>query len=100
MLLLLFFFIIKLYARTNVFNVIKKKHGQEILKSTKQLQELTTKHHKVKMDIDFIIKCRHEDLIPTLMSVKSAIRHGTQRLRRKIARKSMESELQHKHIKK
>ena len=100
MLVLLIFFKLKLYAPTNVFNVLKKKHGQEILQSTQQLQELTTKHHKVKMDIDFIIKCRHEGLIPTFMSVKLAIRHGTQRLRKKIARKSMESELQHKHIKK
>ena len=95
MLVLLIFFKLKLYAPTNVFNVLKKKHGQEILQSTQQLQELTTKHHKVKMDIVFIIKCRHEGLIPTFMSVKSAIRHGTQRLRRNVTK-----ELQHKHIKK
>ena len=38
--------------------------------------------------------------MPTFASVKLAIRHGTQLLRRNMARKIMESELQHKHIEK
>ena len=97
---MLFIFTIKLYARINIFNVIKKKHGQEMLKITRNLEELITKHRKIRLDIDFIIKCKREGLIPTFASVKLAIRHSAQRLRRNIARKIMESELQHKHIEK
>ena len=97
---MLFIFTIKLYARINIFNVIKKKHGQEMLKITRNLEELITKHRKIRLDIDFIIKCKREGLILTFASVKLAIRHGIQRLRRNIARKIMESELQHKHIEK
>ena len=98
--LLVILFTIKLHALINIFNVIKKKHGQEILKITRNLEELITKHRKIKLDIDFIIKCKREGLIPTFASIKLAIRHGTQHLRRKLARKIMESELQHKYIEK
>ena len=54
----------------------------------------------IKLDIDFIIKCKREGLIPTFAFVKLAIKHDTQRLRRNIARKIMESERQHEHIEK
>ena len=88
---------IKLYARINILNVIKKKHGQEMLKIIRNLEEL---NRKIKLDIDFIIKCKREGLITTFATVKLATRHGTRRLRTNIARKIMESELQHKHIEK
>ena len=78
----------KNYARINIFNIIKKKHRQEILKITTNLEELITKHRKIKLDIDFIIKCKREGLIPTFVSVKLAIRHGTQRLRRNYSKKN------------
>ena len=51
---------IKLYARINILNVIKKKHGQEMLKIIRNLEEL---NRKIKLDIDFIIKCKREGLI-------------------------------------
>ena len=98
--ILVILFTVKLYAQINIFNVIKKKHGQEMLKITRNLEELTTNHRKIKLDIDFIIKCKREGLIPTFASVRLAISHGTQHLRKNIARKIMEPELQHKHIEK
>ena len=98
--LLAILFTITLHARNNILNVNKKKHGQEILKITRNLEELITKHCKIKLDIDFIIKCKREDLIPTFVSVKLAIRYDTQHLRRNIATKTMQSKLQHKHIEK
>ena len=77
-----------------------KRHGEEILKITRNLEELITKHRKIKLDIDFVIKCKCEGLIPTFMSVKLAIRHSTQRLIKHVARKIMKSELQHKQLEK
>ena len=56
--LLVILFSIKLYAQINIFNVIKKKHGQEILKIKRNLEELIKKRCKIKLDIDFIIKCK------------------------------------------
>ena len=71
-----------------------------MVRITRNLEELITKHHKIKRDINFTIKCKCEGLIPTFASIKLSIRHGTQHLRRNTARKIMESELHHKHIKK
>ena len=67
--ILVILFTVKLYAQINIFNVIKKKHGQEMLKITRNLEELTTNHRKIKLDIDFIIKYKREGLIPTFASV-------------------------------
>ena len=69
-------FTIKLYARSNIFNVPRNKHGGEALKIIRNL-ELITEHLKVKLDIDFVIKCRCVGLIPMFASAKLATRHGT-----------------------
>ena len=61
-----------------------------MLKITRNLEELTRKHRKIKLDIAFIIKCKREGLIATFASVKLAVRHGTQRLKRNITRKIMD----------
>lgn len=79
--LLIILFKTKLHARINIFNVIKKKYGQETLKIASNL-EVITKHRKIKLDIDFIIK--RKGLIPTSVPVKLAIRHGTKRFSRNI----------------
>ena len=98
----------KTVSRLNIFSVVKKKNGKEMLKITRNLEELITKHRKIKLDKDFIIKFKREGLISTFASVKLEIRHGPQRLRRNMVEKNnnnnnnkkMESELQHKHIEK
>ena len=46
--------------------LFKKKYGQEILKITRNLEELIKKDHKVKLNIDFIIKCKRESLLFTI----------------------------------
>ena len=61
---------------------------------------MITKHHKIKLDVNFIKKCRQEDLIPTFATVHLAIKHGTTRLKKKIARIIMDAELQNKHTEK
>ena len=53
-----------LYAHIDIFKIVKRKHGQEIIKITRHLEDLITKHHKIKLDINFIKKCKQEDLIP------------------------------------
>ena len=44
---------------------------------------MITKHYKMILDIDFIEKCKQEDVIPTFAKVHLAIKHGTIRLKRK-----------------
>ena len=46
-------FIIKLYARLNIFKRLKK-HGQAIYKLSKTLENQIAKHRKIQLDISFI----------------------------------------------
>ena len=69
-------FTTKLYAHIDIFKIVKKKHGQEIIKITRNVEELIRKH-KTKLDINFIKKLKQENLIPTFATVHLAIKHGT-----------------------
>ena len=95
--LLVTLFIIKLYARNNVFKHIKKKHGQEIIRIVRSFENLKTKYVKVAADIRFIKSCRNENIIPTFAKVNLSLKHGTYKLQLRIARIVMETELQNKH---
>ena len=90
---LVILFIINLYARKN----IKKKHGQDLIKVVRDFEQKKTKFEKLDADIVFIKLCKKEQLIPTFAKVNVSIRKGTYKLKRKIARLVMETELQNKH---
>ena len=77
--LLFTLFLIKLYDQVNIFKTIKK-HGQDIYKLTKTLEDKVTKHLKVKLDIIFIEQCKKENTIPTFAKVNVSIKHGTYKL--------------------
>ena len=94
---LLILFIVKLYVRNNIFKHNKKKHGQDIVKVARDFEQKKTKFEKLNTDIAFIKLCKKEQLIPTFAKVKVSIRNGTYKLKRKIARLVMETELQNKH---
>ena len=95
--LLFTLFIIKLYARINIFKTIKK-HGQDTYKLAKILEDKITKHRKVKLDIIFIKQCKKENIIPTFAKVNVSIKHGIYELKKKIANIVMETEIQNKHL--
>ena len=99
-LLLTILLTIKLFARIDIFKIVKRTYGQEIIIITRNLEDLISKHHKIKLDINFIKKCKQEDLIPTFATVHLAIKHGTIRLKKKIACIIMDAELQSKHTEK
>ena len=52
--LLIILFIVKLYACSNIFKRIKKKHRQGILKVVKTFENLKTKYVKVQADTEFL----------------------------------------------
>jgi len=90
-------FVIKLYARINIFKYIKKKHGQDIFKKVKLLEDLKTKVGKIQQDIEYVKTCKKEHLIPTFAKINVAIRNAPYKLKRKIACLIMETEIQNKH---
>ena len=90
-------FIIKLYARNNVFKHIKKKHGQKIIKIIRSLENLKTKYVKVVADIKFIKSCKSESIIPTFVKVNLTLKHGNYKLLLRIEIIVLETELQNEH---
>ena len=67
---LVILFVIKLYARINIFRLIRGKHGQEVLKHVRSLEENKSSLMKIESDISFIKACKVEQLIPTFAKVK------------------------------
>ena len=59
--------IIKLYARSNKFRSIKRKHGQDIIYLVKSFKHLKTTYVKTLADIKFIKSCKTENMIPALL---------------------------------
>ena len=74
---------------------IKKKHGRDITRVARKLEYLINKHSKIQLDINF-----REDLRLTFAKANVAIKYGTQKLKMKIARAVMETEIQNKHDRK
>ena len=93
--LLVILFIIKLYAKY-IFTRIKKKHGQHV----RSYESLMTKYMKVTADIKFIKLCKVEKIMPTFAKVNLSIKSGSRKLKLRIARLVMESEIQSKHLEK
>ena len=74
-----------------------KKHGQDILRVARKLEDLINKHRKIELHINFIKIWKREDLIPTFAKVNVAIKHGTQKLKMNLVHAVMETEMQNKH---
>ena len=79
--LLVILFIIKLYARNNIFKHAKK-HGQDLIKVVRDFEQKKTKFEKLDADIAFIKLCKREQLIPTFAKVNVSIRNGIFKLNR------------------
>ena len=95
--LLVILFVIKLYARINIFRLIRGKHRQEVLKHIRSLEENKSRMMKIEADISFIKACKAEQLIPTFAKVKLSIKSANRKLHYKMARLVMEAELKDKH---
>ena len=55
------------------------------------------KYSKVNQDINYIKTCRRENLIPTFAKVKIVIKIDNDKLKQKLARVILDTELQQKH---
>ena len=90
-------FVIKLYCDNDIFNHIRKKHGKDIYNIIRSFETLKTKYQKVILDLKFIKTCKKEELIPTFANVRLSVKHGSAKLKKRISRIIMESEMQVKH---
>ena len=97
--LLVILFIIKLYARINIYKHIGKKHGQVIIKIVRLYEKLKSKYGKLKGDIDFIKGCKGEAIILTFAKVNLSVKSVKKKLKKEITKLVMDTELTDKHRK-
>ena len=69
--LLVILYIIKLYARDNIFKRVQKKHGQDIISTARTYEQLKTKYMKTLADIKFIKRCKVENFNTNICKNKS-----------------------------
>ena len=98
--LLVLLFVIKLYARNDIFKYVKKKHGQAIITVIRSLEKTQRKFMKVSADIKYIKTCKKERLTPTFAKVNIWLKNASFKLKWKIATLIMETETQNKHSEK
>ena len=91
-------YLIKLYAQINIYNQIKKKHGQDIIRNVRLYEKLKTKYMKINANIKYIKTYKKKQLTPSLAKVNLALKSGTAGLKKKISKLVMEAELQNKDI--
>ena len=48
---LVILFLMRLYARLDLFNLVDKKHGQDIRRNVKTLENLMSKAVKIQLDL-------------------------------------------------
>ena len=69
--LLVLSFIMKLFSRINIFNNIREKHGNETVRLCRQLEKSITKRAKIKLDLDFLLKCKKENQMRKLTNYQN-----------------------------
>ena len=94
--LLVILFIIRLYARFNVFTYITEKYRLPEVKLTRLVEKYRLKLAKIKLDIKFLITCKRKNLIPVFAKPKLAI-NVNQKTRNKITNTLTEAELKNKY---
>ena len=63
---LVILFLVRLYARINIFKLVEEKYGHIGIKVARSIKIYHTKLSKIKCDIDFLFTCKINNLIPTL----------------------------------
>ena len=62
--LLVILFLLKLYARINIFKHIEKKYGQNEVKLARVIQKQRSRITKIQCDIKYLLSCKQNSLIP------------------------------------
>ena len=94
--LLVFIFLIKILARSNIFNTLKEKHGLNTLRAVRNYERLLKRQAKLKCDLRFLLTCKKENLTPNFARPKFSIKTTT-KIAKKIGRTILEHEIGNKH---
>lgn len=94
--LLVIAFIIKLLAQNHLFKYLKEKHGQDTFLLCRKYEKLCVRQEKTKDDLRFLLKCKHEKLLPVFARPKLSIKTDY-KTKCSIAKLIIQTELKNKH---
>ena len=97
--LLVILFLLKLYARINVFRHIEEKYGQKEIKLARVIQKQRTRITKIECDMKYLLLSKRNNLTPFFARPKFSIRISYY-IRNKTGRQILETEINNKHRKK
>ena len=97
--LLVILFLYKLYAHINIFKHIEEKYGQSEIKLARIIQKEHTKITKIRYDINYLLQCKRNGLIPHFARAEFAVKI-IKYLRDKIESQILDAEIRNKHRKK
>ena len=83
-------------ARINVYKLIQKKQGQDLIKNVRIYEKFKTKSMKLKAGIIYIKSCKKDEPIPTFAKVNLAIKCRDFKIKKKITKLVMETGIQDK----
>ena len=81
------------------FKHIKEKYGQSEIKLTRIIKKQHTKITKIRYDINYLLQCKRNGLIPHFARPKCAVKINKY-LRDKVGRQILDAEIRNKHCKK
>ena len=94
--LLVIAFLIKFLARNHIFKYIREKYGHDASKLCRSYEKLSLRKQKVELDLNFLVKCRKENLSPKFADPKLSIR-SPEKLKKKISKLIIQTEIKNKH---
>ena len=94
--LLVLIFIIKILARSKLFNTIREKHGLDTLRAVRNYERQLKRQAKLKCDLSFLLTCKKEQLTPNFARPRFSIKMNKNASRR-IGKIILETEIGNKH---
>ena len=71
-LVFLFLARIRFPRNESIASIVRKRYSEEILKTIRKFEKVDYKLRKAKLDINFLIKCQRENVIPNFLKFRLA----------------------------
>ena len=58
----------------SIISILRKRYGENLVKSVRKLEKLDFKHKKAQLDLEFLQTCKKNNVIPKFLRFKLANR--------------------------
>ena len=74
---LVFLFLVKCSFPTqfSIISILRKKYGENLVKSVRELEKVDFQHKKAQLDLEFLQTCKKNNVILDFLRFKLANRH-------------------------